>query len=73
MSILAHRLKESRNKINKIQFDMAKYLGITESAYQKYELGISEPKIENLIKLADCFDVSIDYLTGRTDNPKLNA
>ena len=70
MSIFADRLKECRKNINKTQRDVANDLGITEIGYQQYELSKSEPKMGTLNKLADYYDVSIDYLTGRTDNPK---
>ena len=70
MSIFADRLKECRKNINKTQRDVAIYLGLSESNYQKYELSKNEPKMATLNKLADYFDVSIDYLTGRSDNPK---
>jgi len=72
MSIFADRIKECRKNINKTQSDVAHALGITESGYQKYELGNNEPKMETLNKLADYFDVSIDYLMGRTNNSKLH-
>ena len=70
MSIFADRLKECRKNINKTQRDVAIYLGLSESNYQKYELSKNEPKMATLNKLADYFDVSIDYLTGRSENPK---
>ena len=40
--------------------------------YQRYEYGERKPSFDMLIALADYFDVSIDYLVGRTDNPKVN-
>ena len=46
---------------------MAIYCDITEKAYQNYELMTREPKVEVLIRIADVFGVSIDYLVGRTD------
>lgn len=48
---------------------MSSVLGVTERAYQHYELGTREPNMERLLALADYFDVSIDYLVGRTENP----
>ena len=71
MPIFADRLKECRKNINKTQREVADDLGITAIGYQRYELSKCEPKMGTLNKLADYFDVSIDYLTGRTDNPKL--
>ena len=70
MSTFADRLKECRKNINKTQRDIAYDLGISEGGYQNYELGNREPKIETLNKIADYFDVSLDYLTGRSNNPK---
>lgn len=53
-------------KLNRLtQRDVARHLGISQPSYTRYENGKSEPTIENLIKLADLFDVSIDYLCGR--------
>ncbi len=43
------------------------YCDITEKAYQNYELMTREPKIEILVRIADLYDVSLDYLCGRTD------
>ena len=70
MSIFADRLKECRKNMSKTQRDVAYDLGITANAYQSYETGNYEPKMGTLNKLADYFDVSIDYLAGRSDNPK---
>ena len=70
MSIFADRLRECRKKINKKQREVAIDLGLTEGGYQNYELGKYEPKMETLIKFADYFDVSLDYLAGRDDIPK---
>lgn len=52
------------------QGQVAIYCNITEKAYQNYELMMREPKIEILVRLADLFDVSLDYLTGRSDENK---
>lgn len=46
--------------------------GITEAMYQFYEYGKNEPSASVLIALADYFNVSIDYLVGRTDKPEVN-
>lgn len=59
-----NRLKELRKEANATQADMAKILGVTVSAYGNYELGQREPTIEFLCKLADYFNVSVDYLIG---------
>ena len=49
---------------------VAVYCDISEKTYQNYELMTREPKLEILIKIADLYDVSIDYLVGRKDQKK---
>lgn len=49
---------------------MAEILGVSERAYQHYELNDREPPLSKVIVLADYFDVSIDYLVGRSDEAK---
>ena len=68
--ILATRLKECRKEKGLTQGQVAIYCDITEKAYQNYELMTREPKVEILIKIANLFDVSLDYLVGRTDQRK---
>lgn len=46
-------------------------LEISERAYQHYENGTRKPDFYGMIKLADYFNVSIDYLVGRSDNPEI--
>lgn len=53
---------------NLLQKDVAKYLNITTSAYGYYEQGKRKPDAEAIKRLADFFDVSTDYLLGRTEN-----
>lgn len=60
------KLRELRTSQNKSQQDIANILGITRQAYNNYELGYREPGNEMLLKLADYFNVSLDYLFGRT-------
>ena len=52
---------------NLTQREVAQKLGIAQPSYIRYENGKAEPTIENLIKLADLFDVSIDFLCGRKE------
>lgn len=66
-NILAERLKECRKAKGLTQNQVAIYCDITEKAYQNYELMTREPKLDILIRIANLYDVSIDYLTGRTD------
>ena len=70
MSVFADKLKECRKNINKTQREVATDLGLSDVGYQNYEIGKREPNHETTVKIADYFDVSIDYLTGRTENPK---
>ncbi|MDE7379585.1 MAG: helix-turn-helix domain-containing protein [Clostridia bacterium] len=67
MKIFQERLLEQR-KLNKMtQIEVANYLKISQPSYIRYENGSAEPSYDNLVKIADLFDVSIDYLLGRTD------
>ena len=68
--IFSHRLRELRNHRNLSQKLVASKLGITETGYQNYEVGRRRPTFDISIALADFFDVSLDYLVGRTDNPQ---
>ena len=65
--ILAKRLKECRKAKGLTQMQVATYCDITEKAYQNYELMTREPKLEILVRIADLYQVSLDYLTGRAD------
>lgn len=70
--ILAKRLKQCRKEKGFTQRDVAIYCDITEKTYQNYELMTREPKLEVLLKIADVFHVSLDYLVGRTDKKQIN-
>lgn len=65
--ILSDRLKTLRKEKGYTQGQVAIYCDITEKTYQNYELMTREPKIEILIRIADFYNVSLDYLVGRTD------
>lgn len=65
-------LKEIRIKRNMTQHDVATHLGYTDSVYCRYEQGTRQPSIECLIKMADLFDVTLDYLVGRINTEGLN-
>ena len=47
-------------------------LNISQNAISQYETGAREAGYDTLVAIADYFDVSIDYLLGRTENPKVN-
>ena len=67
MKIFQERLIEQR-KLNKVtQRQLAEYLQIAQPSYIRYENGSAEPNLETLVKIADYFDVSVDYLLGRTE------
>lgn len=61
------RIKELRQQKGLKQDDIAKEFGISQQTISSYEKGIREPDITTLKKLADFFDVSLDYLLGKTD------
>lgn len=65
MKIFQIRLKEQRKLYGYTQKYVAEPLGISQPSYIRYEDGSAEPSQENLVKLADLFDVSVDYLLGR--------
>ena len=71
--ILAERIKKSRKEKRITQREGAIYCDITEKTYQNYELMTREPKVEILLKIADVFEVSLDYLLGRTEKKPVNA
>ena len=64
------RLKELRKKRNISQLKLAMDLQLNQNAISRYETGVREADYSTLIKIADYFDVSIDYLLERTDNPE---
>lgn len=67
MKIFAERFKELRQEIGISQDKLAKALKMSNSVICYYETNKSEPTISVLNKIADYFDVSADYLLGRTD------
>ncbi|EAC2379306.1 helix-turn-helix domain-containing protein [Listeria monocytogenes] len=69
------KLKMLRSKTNKTQEDIANILGVSRAAYSHIENGRNEPDMETIVKLANYFEVSTDYLLGRDeiDNSDLLA
>lgn len=67
MSKFYERLKDLRNEKNVSQKTVANALGISITCYAGYEQGYREPDLKTLVRLADYFDVTTDYLLGRTD------
>lgn len=66
------RLKLLRKQKHMSQLSLAMKLNTTQMSISRYETGKREPDLKTLILIADFFDVSIDYLLKRTDNPKMN-
>lgn len=65
MKVFCERLLEQRKLNRMTQKEVAGHLCIAQPSYIRYENGSAEPTLENLVKLADLFDVSVDYLLGR--------
>ncbi len=60
-----NKLKELRKEKKLTQKDLAQLLNVAPTTYLGYEKGLNEPTIETLCKLADYYQVSLDYLVGR--------
>ena len=69
--VFVERLRRLRAVKGISQQKAADALGITKVGYQNYEYGRKMPSFSTLPRLADYFDVSIDYLLGRTDVPQV--
>lgn len=67
MTIFQENLKEMRKLCGFTQKEVAEKLNISQPSYIRYENGTAEPTLENLVKLAELFDVSVDYLLGRKE------
>lgn len=64
-------LRDIREDRDMKQKDIAKYLNVSQNTYSQYETGVISLTAEVLIQLADYYQVSIDYLLDRTDNPHM--
>ena len=67
MAEFCERVRTLREERHLSQKELAKELKLTLNAYQLYEYGQGYPTYKRLLALADLFDVSLDYLTGRSD------
>ena len=65
------RLKKLREKTGLSQKEMTSRLNINRSTYARYELSQTQPDYDTLKLLANYFDVTIDYIIGRSEHPKL--
>ena len=63
------RIRDLREDNDKKQIELARYLNVDQSTYSDYENGKINIPIEQLIKIADFYNVSLDYLVGRDDVP----
>ena len=66
------KLKYLREKKNISQLKLAMDLNMNQNSISRYENGQRQADYDTLIAFADYFDVSIDYLLERTENPKMN-
>ena len=65
------RIKDMREDSDLTQVQIAEYLGIRQTVYSRYERGYQTIPLEYLIRLADYYHVSLDYLTGRTSDKEI--
>ena len=68
---LAEALKRFRKQFKVTQKVAAEVSGVSERVYQSYEYGKVVPTVTILMSLADFYDVSLDYLVGRSDDPQM--
>jgi len=61
------RIRALREEANILQADLAKHLGVSQATLSNWERGEYQPDTETLKRIADYFDVSLDYLLGRSD------
>lgn len=66
------RIRQLREDSDLNQTQVAKMLGMSQTGYSKYETGENDVPTAILIKLADFYNVSVDYLLYRTNNPDIN-
>ncbi len=66
------RIRDLREDKDMNQTQIARIVGMSQTGYSKYETGENDLPTSILIKLADYYKVSIDYILERTDNPRLN-
>ena len=65
MKVFQERLYSLRKEFELTQREISEMLGISQPSYIRYENGSAQPTLQNLVKIADIFDVSVDYLLGR--------
>lgn len=62
------RIRDLREDSDLTQAQVAEYLGTSQTMYARYERGANELPIRHLMKLCDLYNVSSDYILGRTEN-----
>lgn len=67
-----NRIRDLREDSDLNQTQIAKILGMSQTGYSKYETGENDIPTAILVKLADFYNVSVDYLLNRTNNKKMN-
>ncbi|MBP2100378.1 helix-turn-helix domain-containing protein [Enterococcus rivorum] len=72
MKMKYKNIRSIREDNDMTQQQMAKILNVSQNTYSQYETGKIEWTASTLIKIADYFDVSVDYLLDRTKNKKIN-
>jgi len=70
MITFGERITELRKKLGLSQVEIASMLKTTQTAINRYENNQAEPRFKTILWYADYFDVSLDYIFGRIDNPK---
>lgn len=66
------RLRDLREDMDLNQTVVAETLGIKQTVYSRYERGFQTIPVEHLLVLADFYNVSVDYILGRTNNKTIN-
>ena len=69
--MFAEKIRQLRKERHLTQAQVAREVGLSARGYQDLELG-AKPGFDNLLHIADFYDVSVDWLMGRTDNPVVN-
>jgi len=69
MTIMYRRIRDLREDHDLNQTAVAKMLGMSQTGYSKYETGENDVPTQVLIRLAEFYHTSVDYILGQTDNP----
>jgi transcriptional regulator with XRE-family HTH domain len=70
MKAIAERLRTLRLGVGYSQKEVGEIIGVSQATINRYELDVGMPMHEKLLRYAEHFDVSLDYIYGRTDNPQ---